>query len=854
MIRSDGLHAQLSGTRISIDFATGSLEGCLLRLQKASALPLAYETSSLPERSVQAAVFKNEKLSSILDYLLTGTGYIYEELHGVIVIRPGAESLPPVRGAYRICGTVKDHSRDLPLAGAAIFVPEYRTLGTFTDSAGTFSFYAPVNHVGLQIRHISFETLDVLAEDKDGTCPTFNMEPAPAGLDVMEIQSRPEPSSISALSKVSPDIRKMSFLPLFCGDVDLLGIIKANPGIQQGNDGSGSLIVRGGAPDQHMVLLDGATLYTSGHLLGLVSSIHAAAVKSADIYKGAFPARFGGRLSSFWDIAMKSGDTRKFHGDLSLGTMASSVMLEVPLVKDKTSLLLAGRRSYHDLYLRWSQPGLQLHFQDLNLKFQHKFSEHDYVYYTGYYSSDVFHSENLIVLNNDESRKHAVTLQTKNQVHVFKWKHIFSDRLITNLSFSTSGYNLKSAYRFESAYYGMTDVVEQGFSTGLNDFVARLSGDYVVSSRHSIGAGVSYTIHSFKPSINTSILFQSIDSAQDPNRSVVDPSLNYETDAYVEDNFEITEKLRINAGLHFNGLKFDTGNSFSIQPRVNLCYQPSGYWSVNLSYVRMSQNLHLLTNNLTSLPSDFWIASSSAIRPQSSDQVSLGISGGATESKYKWSVESYYKWSRHVTELLITDTLFMSTGNNTKLEWEQAITQGKAAAYGLEFLLQKQSGRLTGWLGYTLAWSNRTLPEVNDGLTFPYKYDRRHNVNLVLLYKLGKSIELSSVFTFQSKPRFPVLMFRSDDNSPFTMVFRSLISESIPQPATYHRLDMGISWIKENEHKVKRILNLSIFNVYNHRNPAFYYSGYNIDQTTPVLPDKKDILPFMVALSCRLCF
>ncbi len=849
-------HAQLLDTWVSLDLVPGSLDKCLLQLQQTSGLPFAYETTGLRNFPVGAKSFHDEKLSVVLRYLLKGTGFHFEEKHKVILIGP-AEREEHNPGADRLFkGVIEDKETGERLQGVTVFDPEHANGGTFTDKNGYFSLPALADTLKLRLSYMSYKPVEIVLHGVNAPMIRIKMDVAHSGLDSILVVAATDITPFSPLSRLSPSISQLSFLPRFSGDVDLLSMVKIAPGVQEAYDGSGSLIVRGGAPDQNLLLLDDVNIYGATHLFGLLSSVSARAVKDINIYKGAFPARYGGRISSVWDITLKSGNLEQYHGSISLGTMAADFALEGPIVKNKTTFSIAGRRSYHDIYVRLFTPGLNFYFQDLSFKIRHRFSDKDQIFLSGYISQDRFKlTSDSIRIEENQYLKQTIQLNTENQAAVFRWQHNYSSALTSNLSLSYSAYKLAITNQYNNIVQIDENTVgvhrgNERINTGVSDITAKFQARYAPGSNHELEAGIFYMRHNFQPHTVRQVI--TYDETPQPPviflptiiQDIVNDNSSQEAGFFAEDNLMLSPKLRLSAGLHFNRYFYEKVSYSSLQPRINIRYQLSEKWAVNLAYTRMQQALHRLSRSQTSLPVDFWIPSTDSIKPQLSDQVSLGINGPILHGLLDVCVEAYYKKAKNVSEYLAfrsSDTVY-SSGS-----WAPRVATGEGESYGIEFSARKSKGKYRGWLSYALSWSNRTLPEVNYGRPFAYKYDRRHNLNLINTYRFNKHLELTAVFTFQSKPKPPTLIIRTADLPLYQREIRAFIAST--DLRAYHRLDFGVNWHSQFKEGVTGVLNLSVLNVYNRKNPFFYFVSNTDAQLSGT-----SLLPIAISLAYTLNF
>ncbi len=843
-------YAQLLDTRITINLGPGSLDKCFLQLQQTTGVSFAYESSGLKSFATPARSFKNEKLHNVLSYLLEGTGYIFKEKHHGIIIGPAKGAIKQIPPVYEFNGVIEDKETGIKLEGVAVYDPSNGTKGTFTDRNGYFSLTAPSDTLKLHLSYLSYKPIEIILHAVDAPLVRIRMNVVPENLDSVMI-GNPDDISPFPFGMVSPNINKLSFLPKFSGDVDLISLLKTMPGVQEAKDGSGTLIVRGGAPDQNLLLVDDATVYGTSHLFGLTSSVNANTVKEMDVYKGIFPARFSGRISSVWDITTKEGNPERVHGILSLGTMASDLMLEGPIGKT-TTFMIAGRRSYHDIYARLFTPGLTFYFQDFNFKLHQRLSNKDHLYLSGYASQDRFQlNADDPIEDPSQVTKHSIKLNTDNYAGTLRWRHDYSAHLISNVSLLYSSYNLSANNQYTSTYFfpnnegAQVDIFDRT-KTGLYDLTGKFDLKYTPNTRHEIETGIYYTRHSFNP-YKTSLEFTSTDPtfvAPSLDETEIKDTASKEAGFYLEDKISISEAFKASLGFHINNYTYDKKSYFSFQPRINLSYRLGKGWFLNAAYVRMQQNLHRLTNNLTNLPVDAWIPANSAIKPKSSNQVSLGFSGRPWNGLFDIGIETYYRDLNNVAEYL-ANVVNVTPPMGKESNWRNEVTIGKGVAYGIEFSVRKSQGRFSGWLNYALAWSNRTLPEVNNGKTFSYKYDRRHNLNLVALYKLSKSFDISAVFAFQSRLKAPTPIIKTTDQSDAARNIKDFTAGI--DIRAYHRLDIGINWHKEYLSGMTGTWNLSIFNVYNRESSFYYFFGNS-------RVSGNSLLPVSAALSYTLKF
>lgn len=759
-----------------------------------------------------------------------------------------------------LSGRIEDGSSGEQLIGVTVTAP-YHKKGTLTNNFGYYSLTLPADTATISISYLGYATLDTLIHMSGQPVINFRLKPhSGKELETVTINSNKdqEIQNTSQMGKITIPIAQIQSLPKFFGEADVMKALQTLPGVQQGSEGTSALLVRGGTADQNLILLDGAPLYNPSHLLGVFSAFNTNAIKNVELYKGAFPARFGGRLSSVIDLAMKDGNMHQVHGNFSLGLLASQLTVEGPIKKGKTSFIVSGRRTYHDLYaapviknVDKTVKRFALYFYDLNAKIHHRFSDQDHLYLSGYMGGDKLRLKTLEEGGNSTSASDN-TIQWGNMSGTLRWNHIFSSKLFLNTTLVASRYKFSTKIGSEDVFDGKTSRYDLDISSGIVDYTGKADINYQPSAAHSIRVGASYTYHTFNPGSNFyQETFNSVPvSGMDINNRINSTEL----DVYAEDDWELTDKLKANIGLHGSAFRVEDTWYTSLQPRLSARYLLPGDWALKAAYARMTQYMHLLASNSISLPTDLWVPATKNIRPQQADQVSLGVARNILNNTLEFSIEGYYKKMDHIIEYKEGSSYLLVGGDDG---WEDKVTSGKGESYGAELFVQKKTGKLTGWVGYTLAWANRTLPDINFGKTFPYKYDRRHTLNMVAVYKWKPGIELSGAFIYQSAAPFtlPTMQFEGATGSGMQNGYGSL--EYIParnniRIQNTHRLDVGISFIKEKKNGRIRTWNISVYNVYNRKNLFFYeVDGYNNNK---VDISGYSLLPIMPSVSYSLKF
>lgn len=856
--------AQQSRQKLSLSIPAASLEEALKLLEQESKIHFSYEYTRIKDVHVKARAYRQETLESILKDLLKDTPLSFKRKGGNILI------VPRTKANNTISGFVEDAASGEKLIGVSLTAPFHRA-GTATNNYGFYSLTLPGDSLRVQLSYLGYQRLDTVIALQEDQPVNFKLQTVSRQLGEVTVRATraeriQETSQMSSINLPASMVRAM---PRLLGEADLFKTLQMLPGVKQGTEATSALLVRGGTPDQNLILLDGAPLYNPMHLLGVFSTFNTSVLKDVTLYKGAFPARYGGRLSAVVDVSTKDGDMHALHGDFSIGLLSTQLTLEGPLKEGKTSFVLSGRRSYPDLiaapFIRNMEDGAEkfkLFFHDLNAKLHHRFSDNDKLYLSLYTGKDKLRIRSRDVIEKDPAIDNYelsdLGLQWGNLTGTLRWNHVFSPRLFSNTMLIGSRYYFNTRIFTESKYREDIYTSSLKLDSGIEDYGVKTDFDYRPSPAHSIRMGAAYMFRKFTPGIvrmrQTSedrVLMDSLNNNRDIHAS--------ETDLYVEDDWEISPRLKLNAGLHWSAFNVQGRFLHSLQPRVSLRYLLPWDWGLKASYSRMTQYIHLLANNSVSLPTDLWVPATKKIAPQQADQYAIGLSRNVFSNRFEFSAEVYYKRMHNVIEYKEGADYLTSSKGET---WQDQVAAGTGESYGLEVLLQKKTGRLTGWLGYTLAKTDRHIPEVNYGRPFPYKYDRRHDIHIVSIYKLRRNIELSGSWTYQSAAPFtiPVLRYEGtrgpeDENVvPYPPGVDYIAGRNNVRIAAYHRLDLGISFIRQKKNGNIRTWNISILNAYNKLNPFFYYVNRYPEHTTQTGLTGTAILPFLPGFSYSLKF
>jgi hypothetical protein len=622
-------------------------------------------------------------------------------------------------------------------------------------------------------------------------------------------------------------VEEMKKLPAFFGEVDLVKIVQLIPGVKNAGEGNTGLYVRGGGPDQNLVLLDEAVVYNAAHLLGFFSVFNSDAVKTVDLHKGGMPAQYGGRLASVLDIGMKEGNFKKLQVDGGLGLISSRLTVQGPIKKDTASFIVSARRTYIDVlinpFVKSTSPtkGSGYYFYDLNTKVNYRLSDKDRLFLSGYFGRDVFTFKST-------NSGFNIRIPWGNATVTARWNHLFSNKLFLNTSLIFSDYNFESGVEQTAFKFKVY--------SGIRDYNAKTDFTWYPSYRHTLKFGANYIFHRFTPNNASGELVGEEFSFGPPERIYA-----HEAAVYASDDYDITDKLRVHLGVRgsmfshvgpftrylknekgvtTDSIIYSSGQPIktypNVEPRFMLRYNLSEKSSLKASYTQNYQYVHITSLANQSLPTDLWFPSTSIVRPQFGVQYSLGYYRNLFKNTWESSVEVYYKEMENQVEF--KDGTLPSNGLLDNVD--NFLTFGSGQAYGAEFFLKKTYGKLSGWIGYTLSWTNRTFPELNQGKTYYARYDRRHDLSLVMSYDLNDRWSFGTVFVYAtgSLMWLPTNIYYFEGQPVFQYGERN----NYRMPA-YHRWDLSATWYGKKGKKYQSSWNFSIYNVYSRLNPFFIY-------------------------------
>lgn len=715
---------------------------------------------------------------------------------------------------FTISGTLKDASSGEDLIGATVIIKEKPTVGTTANTYGFYSLTLPKGNYTLVFKYIGFEALEQKITLDHNL--RFDKELASeAGLAISEIvvKSEKENKNVSKneISVTKLDPKDIESIPVIFGEKDIIKTLQLTPGVKSAGDGNAGFYVRGGAIDQNLILLDEAPVYNASHLLGFFSVFNSDALKDVTLYKGTMPAEFGGRGSSVLDIKMKDGNNKKLNVSGGIGVISSRLTLEGPIQKDEGSFIISARRTYADLFVKLSKKesirDTKLYFYDLNAKANYRLSQKDRLFLSGYFGRDVLGLPGF-------------GLDWGNYTGTLRWNHLFSDRLFSNTSVIFSNFD----YQFAIGVTGFDFKVK----AAIDDINLKQDFTFFPNAQNTIKFGLNFINHTFQPTSLDAGEFSSFNDSKTAQRFA------YEGGAYVQNDWKISDRFGLQYGVRYsffdyhgkgtaytfdeNGVKtsektYKSGESIQFyggfEPRLGLKFQIDESSSIKAGVSRNIQFMHLLSNSTTASPTDLWVPSSNNVKPQIVDQVAVGYFLNFSDNMFESSFETYYKSLQNQIDYRNGADLTFNA------EYEGALTYGKGIAYGAEFFLKKKKGRLTGWVGYTLARSLRKFEAINKGNFYPAKQDRIHDLSIVAIYKWRPKLTVSATWVFNTgdAATFPGGKYTvADIQTPY---YTERNGYRFPN---YHRLDLGVTLLGKQHKTFESSWNFSIFNAYARQN------------------------------------
>ncbi|MFT5818601.1 MAG: outer membrane receptor for ferrienterochelin and colicin, partial [Lentimonas sp.] len=651
---------------------------------------------------------------------------------------------------YTLSGYVKEAGSKELLLGVTIYTAD-KTAGTVTNNFGYYALQLPAGTHDIVYNFIGYGTEIRQVTISADKVQNVLLQSANSALGEVVIKASKTQKKVSEqvqMSTIEIPIKTIKDIPALMGEKDVLKVLQLMPGIQSGSEGQSGLYVRGGGPDQNLIILDGATVYNAQHLFGFFSLFNGDALRSVELVKGGFPAEYGGRLSSVIDMNMKDGNKEKYTGELGIGVISSKGLIEGPFASGKGSFIVSGRRTYIDVL---TQPVIRAfnngnsagyYFYDLNAKANYEINDKNKVYLSGYFGRDKFYA-NIKESFDNESYKSDINFGWGNATGTARWNHVVNPKLFSNTSFIYSFYELAIKAEEEE---NDQQLFSLKYGSGIEDYSIKQDFDWYANNKHKVKFGVLATHHTFTPDalVITDAVF-----GENLNRKTEYKSI--ETGFYIQDEWKITNRLKSLMGLRLSTFTSGDKTYVNPEPRIALSYNLKSDLALKASFATMNQYVHLLSTSGVGLPTDLWVPATEKVKPQNSQQVAAGIAKDFEKQNFSLTVEGYYKTMNNIigykegaSFLAIQDGV---DGAET-ISWEDNVTSGKGVSYGGEFLVQRKQGKLTGWVGYTLSWTTQQFDELNNGNKFFARYDRRHDISVVGIYELKENVTLSATWVY----------------------------------------------------------------------------------------------------------
>jgi hypothetical protein len=776
---------------------------------------------------------------------------------------------------FTISGHIEDAATGERLAGAAVYDVQMTQFGSMSNNYGFYSLTVPKKEINLNVSYIGYETQSLNFLLSKDTTIHFRLEQNNQ-IEEVEIIGTKTEAEKTEIGKIEVPINIIRGIPALLGEVDVLKAIQLLPGVQSGTEGTGGFYVRGGGPDQNLILIDGVPVYNANHLFGFFSVFNSDAISDVSIIKGGFPARYGGRLSSVLDIRMREGNMKEYKGSASIGIIASKFLFEGPIIKDKSSFLISARRTYIDvlswpiqqLYLNREDYGVKSRsgyfFWDINAKVNYKISDRDRLFFSVYTGKDKAYT------NVNDSWEEMVNstkgnLKWGNITTAFRWNRIIRSKLFSNTTLTYSRYKFgisvlesqENKETNEKSEFSLT------YDSGIDDLAAKIDFDYSPVPNHDIKFGVNYIYHTFNPGIQA-LSYDNLEPGTGIDTTFGNSKIfANEYYLYIEDEILIFKNLKANIGVHYSGFYVDETLYQSAQPRVSARFLLSPKWSIKAAYTQMTQYLHLLTNTTIGLPTDLWLPVTKNVKPQNSVQYAIG--SAYSLKGYDFSIEAYYKTMDYLIEYKEGTSLFSGMFNFEQTQtidfWETIIEKdGIGESYGIEFLFEKQIGNTTGWIGYTLSKTDRKFQNISFGEWFPYTYDRRHDFEIVITHKFNDKIDVGLTWVFgtgnavtlplEQYSTFPTYNYYFDYYE-YDESLNHITSRNNYRMPCYHRLDLNVNFKKMKKHG-KRTWTVGVYNAYNRKNPFYLDFGY--DQNGKKALYQYSLFPIIPSVSYRFDF
>jgi hypothetical protein len=760
-----------------------------------------------------------------------------------------------------LSGYVRDSATGESVIGATVALSG-GAQSVATNQYGFFSLTLDSGTYTVAVSHVGYLAQGHRISLTENIEKEFLLQSISSALNEVKVYSRRRDQNVQGaqMGRIDLSMNQIRNIPAFLGEVDILKTLQLLPGVRNAGEGNAGFYVRGGGADQNLIMLDDAVVYNTGHLFGFFSIFNSDAIKNTSLIKGGMPAQYGGRLSSVLDITMKDGNSKGFEGEGGIGLIASRLSLQGPLVKDKASFIISARRTYADAiakpFIKKTSDfyGSGYFFYDLNAKVNYRISERDRLYLSGYFGRDVFQF-------NNQRRSFGANIPWGNSTATLRWNHVFNQKLFANTTVVYNDYNFR--------FTGIQDNFNVTLASGIRDGNVKIDFDYYPAPKHKIKWGGLATYHRFTPNVvsgrQDSVAFM---PSNEGSKYALEKAV------YIQDNWDWTEKLKLAYGLRWSGFTqlgpytsfrrdanrnkldstvYGSGQRIKdyngLEPRATLRYTINSSSSLKAAVNRNYQFIHLVSNSGSTLPTDLWVPSTLQVQPQISWQYALGYFRNLKDNMWETSVEMYYK--RLQNQIEYKEGYTPGIGDP-----ETDFVFGKGWSYGSEFLVNKVRGKLTGWVGYTLSWTWRKFPDLNEGKKYPARFDRRHDLSVVATYAQSPKWRFGAVFVYgtgnaTSLPeRFYIV------EGVLTQEYSRINKYRLP---AYHRMDISAT-LTPQKNRSKRLNSawvFSVYNVYSRKNPYFIYydqTGSPLDGSLKVEARQVSLFPVIPTVTWNFKF
>lgn len=795
--------------RISIEFKNAPILEALRSIESKGNFHLNYNEDIIPANQTVSVNIINKPVIIAIRKILLGTSIkiIVTPDNQIVLILVTSIEQEVEQKKFTISGFITDAENGEALIGTNVYINELEA-GNVANAYGFYSTTIPAGYYSVKFSYVSYESKEIYIGHFKNINLNMELNRKSIALDTVVVIAKPENilnATEMSVINITPD--KFEHIPVLLGEKDVLRTLHLLPGVTFGQDGDCGIYVRGGNQDQNLILIDEAPVYSAFHSFGFFSVFNPDAIRGLKLYKGAAPTKYGGRIASFLDIQMNEGNLKEFNGVAGIGLIFSRFTIQGPIIKDKSSFIFSGRRTYLDILKVFSSSEdidqSDLYFYDLNLKVNYRLSNNDRLYLSGYTGNDKFGFTDVF------------NVSWGNITSTLRWNHLFSNKLFLNSSLIFSHFKYKTHISAEE------DDEDIEFTSSVDDLTLKEDFEYFIDTKNKLNFGMNYIYHNFLPA-NIHV------TGSNPFDFILGKRSAHEFSLYASHNYKPSEQVNLEYGLRatlfsVNGMEdkldiddieekpffeahIDENKSYlKLEPRIAYTHSIDNTSSLKADFSMNHQYIHKLSNSNTGSPINVWQPSSSNVKPQSAIQLSLGYYKNFKQDEYEFSVEAYYKYMKNLVDYKEGAHFIFRNF------FESEITFGDGRAYGIEFLLKKSTGNLTGWVGYTLSKSERIFPEINDGDPFDAKFSRIHDFSLAASYKINDHIIISTNMVFATGHNVTIPHGEYVIDSRTITAHSSRNAYSLPP---YHRLDVGISYINN----VGGTWNLSIYNVYGRKN------------------------------------